>query len=141
MSPRISKSLRQRVGEQAKRRCGYCLSSETIVGAPMELDHIIPQSLGGLDEENNLWLACPLCNQHKADRIAALDPRTGEIVRLFNPRFEDWKDHFTWSSDGERIIGKTPTGRATVAALNLNRPSLVVARRAWVQVGWHPPKD
>ncbi len=54
MSPRISKSLRQRVNEQATRRCGYCLSSEAIVGAPMELDHIIPQSLGGLDEENNL---------------------------------------------------------------------------------------
>ena len=87
MSPHISKPLRQRVNEQAKRRCGYCLSSEAIVGAPMELDHIIPQSLGGLDEENNLWLACPLCNQHKADRIAALDPITGEIVRLFNPRY------------------------------------------------------
>jgi len=141
MSPHISKSLRQRVNEQAKRRCGYCLSSEAIVGAPMELDHIIPQSLGGLDEENNLWLACPLCNQHKADRIAALDPQTGAIVRLFNPRYENWSDHFAWSQDGERVIGKTSTGRATVSALNLNRPSLAAARRAWVQVGWHPPKD
>jgi hypothetical protein len=141
MSPRISKPLRQRVNEQAKRRCGYCLSSEAIVGAPMELDHIIPQSLGGLDEENNLWLACPLCNQHKADRIAALDPQTGNIVRLFNPRYENWNEHFAWSQDGERIIGETATGRATASALNLNRPSLALARRAWVQVGWHPPKD
>ena len=141
MSPRISKPLRQRVNEQAKHRCGYCLSSEAIVGAPMELDHIIPQSLGGLDEENNLWLACPLCNQHKADRIAALDPKTGTIMRLFNPRYENWNEHFAWSQDGERVIGKTSTGRATVSALNLNRPSLVAARRAWVQVGWHPPKD
>lgn len=141
MSPRVSKSLRSKISEQAKHRCGYCLSSEAVVGAPMELDHIIPQSLGGLDEERNLWLACPLCNQHKADRIAALDPITGEIVRLYNPRYENWNEHFAWTADGERIIGRTPTGRATATALKLNRPSLVIARRAWFLVGWHPPKD
>ncbi len=62
-------------------------------------------------------------------------------MRLFNPRYENWSDHFAWSQDGERVIGKTSTGRATVSALNLNRPSLVAARRAWVQVDWHPPKD
>lgn len=140
MSPHVPKSLRSKIGEQANHRCGYCLSSEAVVGATMELDHIIPQALGGLDEEGNLWLACPLCNQHKADRVAALDPITGEIVRLFNPRYENWDEHFAWTADGERIIGKTPAGRARAAALKSNRPTLVIARHAWVQVGWHPPK-
>lgn len=107
----------------------------------MEIDHIMPQSLGGLTEEDNLWLACSLCNDHKGNRIAALDLISGEVALLFNPRRQKWQDHFEWSSGGERIIGITPTGRATVLALALNRPSLVLARRLWSAVGWHPPKD
>jgi hypothetical protein len=106
----------------------------------MVIDHIVPESLGGPTEEMNLWLACPLCNAHKGDRITALDANTGEIVRLFNPRQQAWVDHFAWTSEGDRIVGRTPIGRATVIALQLNRPSLVRARGAWVSVGWHPPE-
>jgi hypothetical protein len=137
----IPKALRERVAEQARRRCGYCLTQEMVVGTPMEVDHIIPESLGGLTEEDNLWLACSLCNDHKGDRIAALDLQTGEIVRLFDPRRQTWHDHFAWTPDSERIVGLTSTGRATIAALNLNRPSLIRARRLWAGVGWHPPAD
>ena len=137
----IPKALRERVAQQACHRCGYCLSAEAIVGAPMEIDHIVPQALGGLTEEDNLWLACSLCNDHKSDRIAALDPDTDAVVRLFDPRHQSWGEHFAWSKNGDRIEGLTPTGRATVYALNLNRPSLVKARQAWVLAGWHPPRD
>ena len=137
---RIPKALRKRVAEQAQFKCGYCLTSEYIVGAPMEIDHIIPVSLGGPTEEENLWLACSLCNDHKSGRIAALDPDTGSMVRLFNPRFENWIDHFTWNQMGDHIEGLTPTGRATVIALNLNRASLVKARQLWIKAGWHPPQ-
>jgi len=137
----IPKAVREKVAAQARHRCGYCLTSEAIVGTPMEIDHLIPQSLGGPTEEDNLWLACSLCNDHKGDRIAALDPASGEIMRLFDPRRQAWREHFAWTEAGDRIVGLTPPGRATVAALNLNRPSLVKARQAWVSVGWHPPKD
>jgi HNH endonuclease len=117
------------------------LTAEAVVGTPMEIDHLIPEILGGLTEEDNLWLACPLCNDHKGARVAALDPVTGEVVRLFDPRHQVWQEHFGWADKGDRIIGRSTTGRATVAALNLNRPSLVLARQAWVKVGWHPPKE
>ena len=136
----IPKALREKVAAQAHHPCGYCLTSEAIVGTPMEIDHIIPQSLGGLTEEDNLWLACSLCNDHKSDRIAALDPLTDDIVRLFDPRHQAWQEHFAWTAAGDRIAGLTPIGRATIVALNLNRPSLVKARQAWVAAGWHPPK-
>jgi 5-methylcytosine-specific restriction endonuclease McrA len=105
----------------------------------MEVDHLVPESLGGLTEEANLWLACSLCNDHKAGRTAAPDPLTGETVRLFNPRQQTWNAHFRWTQQGDRIVGRTPTGRATVVALNLNRPTLVRARQLWVAAGWHPP--
>ena len=41
----LPKALRERVSAQARQRCGYCLTAEAIVGTPMELDHLIPESL------------------------------------------------------------------------------------------------
>lgn len=136
----VPRGLRDLVARTARHRCGYCLTREAVVGTPMVIDHIVPESLGGPTEEANLWLACPLCNSHKGDRITVLDVNTGEIVRLFNPRQQTWVEHFAWTSEGDRIVGRTPIGRATVIALQLNRPSLVRARKAWVSVGWHPPE-
>ena len=133
------KALRERVADQAGHRCGYCLTSSRLVGATFELDHLLPESLGGATEEDNLWLACPQCNRHKGNRIVAPDPLTGEEARLFDPRRQAWSEHFAWAEAGDRIVGLTPTGRATVVALQLNRTVLVHARRAWVEVGWHPP--
>src|SRR5258708_5281869 len=111
---RIPREMRERVAAQARHRCGYCLTAEAIVGTPMEVDHLIPEALGGLTEEGNLWLACSLCNDHKSDRVAALDPVTGEVVRLFNPRRQVWTEHFRWTEEGDCILGLTPVGRATV---------------------------
>lgn len=137
----ISKALRRRVAAQARHRCGYCLTPERIVGMEMDVDHIIPEAQGGRTEEANLWLACTRCNEHKSDRVEAPDPQTGEMAPLFHPRQQQWPEHFVWTPEGDRIFGLTPTGRATVAALQLNRDKLVEARREWVSVGWHPPKD
>ena len=137
----ISKALREQIASEARHRCGYCLTSARITGTPMELDHIIPESIGGPTVRENLWLACSMCNDHKSNRIAALDPLTEEIVRLFDPRRQIWADHFEWSLEGDMVIGKTATGRATVAAVRLNRAELVEARRGWIIAGWHPPKD
>src|SRR5437764_5997310 len=103
----IPKSLRDRIAATAGYRCGYCLTAEAIVGTPMEVDHLIPEVLGGLTEEDNLWLACSACNDHKSDRIAALDAVTSAIVRLFDPRHQNWSEHFRWTSEGDRILGLT----------------------------------
>ncbi len=135
----IPKRLRQRVAEQAHHRCGYCPTTELLIGAPMEIEHIIPLALGGRTKENNLWLACSLCNQHKGIRVVAPDPLTDEFVPLFNPRHQSWTDHFAWSTDYERVLGTTAIGRATVIALQLNRPLLMRSRRVWVRAGLHPP--
>lgn len=131
--------LRERVAAQARGRCGYCLTAEAITGAPLVIDHLIPEALGGATVLENLWLACSQCNLHKGDRIVARDPLTETWVRLFDPRRHVWSEHFRWSPAGDEIIGVTPVGRTTVQALRLNRPLLVVARRGWVRVGWHPP--
>jgi len=135
----VPKALRDQIGRDARRRCGYCLTSARITGTPMEIDHLVPESLGGLTVRDNLWLACSMCNDHKGNRIAARDPESGEVVRLYDPRRERWAAHFAWSADGALVLGKTACGRATVAAIRLNRAEIVEARRGWVGAGWHPP--
>lgn len=137
----IPRALRERVAEQARHRCGYCLTPAALIGAPLEMEHIIPVSLGGPTVEDNLWLACSLCNAFKGNRIATGDPLSGETVPLFDPRRNSWTEHFAWTSSGDRIVGLTRTGRATIVALSLNRPELLLTRQAWIAVGWHPPRD
>jgi len=110
--------------------------------ARLEIEHILPRSRGGADDETNLWLACPLCNGHKSDKTHGIDPGTDEAVALFNPRWQDWFEHFRWAENGVHIIGQTPTGRATVLALHLSDDvDALEVRRNWVLAGWHPPKD
>jgi HNH endonuclease len=63
MSPRaVSAALRQRVAEAARFRCGYCLTPQRIIGPLLEIDHIISEARGGTSDEENLWLACLICN-------------------------------------------------------------------------------
>lgn len=137
----ISKALREQVTAEARRRCGYCLTASDIVGTPMEIEHIIPEVLGGQTDPDNLWLACSLCNEHKSSRIVGVDPESGDQARLFDPRHQVWAEHFAWTLQGDQILGLTPTGRATVTTLHLNRIHLVRSRRRWTTVGWHPPED
>lgn len=58
----------------------------------------------------------------------------------FHPYLQVWFEHFSWQDKGLQIVGLTPTGRATVEALKLNRVLLVDARRWWIEAGWHPPE-
>jgi 5-methylcytosine-specific restriction endonuclease McrA len=108
---------------------------------PMEIEHLVPEVMGGPTIEDNLWLACSPCNGFKGVRISARDPQTDEVVALFNPRHQRWSEHFAWKNEGELIIGLTKVGRATVVALQLNRELLVEARKIWIATGQHPPAD
>ncbi len=137
---KIPAALRRQVAEHASYRCSYCRSPE-LAGVPMVVDHILPLSAGGGTETGNLCLACYRCNEFKAARIAAPDPLTGEVVRLFHPRTQAWRDHFEWGEDGLLVLGRTACGRATVEALHLNDSRLVRARRIWVFAGLHPPLE
>lgn len=136
-----SKSLRQQIAEKAGHRCGYCLTLETVSGIPLTLEHIVPKSKGGSDSEENLWVSCRLCNEAKGTLTRSPDPHTNQPAPLFNPRTQVWLEHFIWSKNGTQIIGQTPTGRATVDALDLNSAFRVRTRAIWVEAGWPPPDD
>ncbi|MEK7833133.1 MAG: HNH endonuclease signature motif containing protein, partial [Acidobacteriota bacterium] len=91
---KISQKLDERIRYQAKNRCGYCLNPQELIPYKLEIEHIYPKGLGGKTIEINLWLACRECNVHKARKVRAIDPLTEKIVRLFNPRKQNWHEHF-----------------------------------------------
>ena len=129
-------ALREQVYERANGCCEYCQTCEDNTGQTMQADHIDPN---GSDSLDNLCLACWNCNNYKHEATEADDPDTGEKVSLFNPRTQTWTAHFEWINGGTQIRGLTPTGRATLVRLKMNRPAIVVARRRWVEGGYHPP--
>lgn len=139
--PYIRQAIRDRVAEHFQHRCAYCQTSEQIIGPLLEIDHVIPVAQGGQSHEDNLALACPMCNGYKSDMTEAIDPQTGLLVRLFNPQHQRWAEHFIWIENGTVIQGMTSVGRATVEALKMNHPDIVTVRQLWVSVGWHPPKS
>jgi 5-methylcytosine-specific restriction endonuclease McrA len=124
----ISKSLRQQVINEAGYRCEYCRTSSRLTGMPLVMDHILPSSLGGNDERENLAACCYRCNEFKGAKITANDPVKNESISLFNPRLQRWLDHFQWANGGTHIIGITAIGRGTVLALRLNNEDVVQAR-------------
>ncbi len=140
----ISSATRQRIRQRACFLCEYCHSSEEASTSRFTLDHLVPQSLGGTDAEENLALACHRCNGRRYNFTDGTDPDTQKVVTLFNPRKDSWPEHFIWSADGQRILGITPVGRATLDRLDLNDNhhddgSIQRARRLWIRGGWHPP--
>jgi len=81
---RLPRVLRARGADRVRQRCGYCLTSELITGIPMEIDHLLPEVLGGATSDDNLWLACSACNGARGDRVAARDPLTSACVAVYN---------------------------------------------------------
>jgi len=134
----IAAELRRQIRDDANAQCGYCHSPETFLGMPHDIDHLIPEALGGPTERENLWLACSRCNGFKGGRIDAFDIVTNQRVPLFQPRTQRWTEHFEWSLDGTRIEGLTATGRATITLLRLNNDFILATRRFWVEAGRWP---
>lgn len=111
---RLAPKLKQLVRERAHACCEYCVCQEAYATERFSMEHIISLAAGGADTADNLALACQGCNGGKHDHISAADPLTGEIVPLYHPRRDNWHEHFTWNSDQTRLLGLTPTGRATI---------------------------
>lgn len=137
----VPSALRVLLAERDKRRCAYCLTTEENCGLSMHVDHIIPEVAEGLSTPDNVCLACFSCNVAKAAQQTAVDRLTGEVVPLFHPVRQQWRDHFTWDKSQTQIVGLTSCGRAIVEALRMNNPTVVRARSRWVDAGWHPPNS
>jgi hypothetical protein len=128
------------VARDADYQCGYCRAPQAALPYRLEIEHLLPSSLGGTNERGNLWLSCHKCNKLRSNRLQVVDPLTQQVVAIFNPRIDNWSDNFVWEGQGVYIVGRTPVGRATVAALRLNDGYHAAARSIWMVAGIYPPK-
>ena len=139
MSYYVAGALRRRVRETFFSYCAYCQTDEALTVVTFEIEHIVPLSLGGATEFDNLCLACPACNRFKSNRTHGRNDVEVES-RLFHPQQDAWFDHFDWSVSGTVIVGLSNIGQATINTLRMNRSQLVEVRALWVDAGCHPPK-
>jgi hypothetical protein len=128
-------NTRAAVARRARYRCEYCGYPEAASSTPLEVDHIVPEARGGTTAFSNLALCCRGCNLHKHVKTEAVDPVTGVMVRLFNPRTQQWPEHFALDRDTGEVSGLTPIGRATVAALVLNSAHALATRQLLIRLG------
>jgi hypothetical protein len=133
----MDRALEELVWERARRCCEYCQMPHEYEPATFEIDHIIATSHTGPTRASNLCLACFPCNSFKGTNLAGIDPKTRRIVPLFNPRRHKWSRHFRW--DGPVLVGRTPTGRATIATLRINLDHRVAHRHELIDEGVFPP--
>jgi hypothetical protein len=131
-------SLYRRVAERAGNRCEYCRAPEAIFNLRFEVEHIVPISRDGSDDESNRALACRACNLYKSNHLEGYDEVTGKNVLLYHPRRDRWHEHFGVEEASGTIVGLTPIGRATLTLLQMNRANQLAARRRWMVLGLYP---
>lgn len=133
----MNKRIRLLVRNRANHRCEYCLLHETHLPLfPFHLEHIIPSKHGGTTRLSNLCWSCLYCNLAKGSNLSGIDPYTGQITPLFHPRKKQWRRHF--QLHGATLVGRTATGRATVAVMRMNVPHRVALRARLIQLGLYP---
>lgn len=111
---------------------------QELQGTVFHVEHIIPRTLGGNDDLTNLAWSFPGCNLTNANRTLITDPVTGQKVRVFHPRLDQWTEHLFW--EGYDLVGRTPIGRALVEAFNLNHPRRIRVRHVEARFGLFPPR-
>ncbi len=127
-------ALRNFVRQRAGNRCEYCrLHQRHTPLFTFHIEHIRAKQHGGTDNSFNLALACTRCNRAKGPNLSSVDPVTGQMVRLFNPREDIWEAHFAFQ--GAIIVGRTPEGRATVDLLKMNEPKRARTRATLIARG------
>ena len=141
MPRKFSENIKEKVRRRADFLCEYCHTDERWQLVQFTIDHIIPTSVGGGNEIENLALACFHCNRRKSDKQIVFDEQTNSGILIFNPRKMIWREHFRWSKDGLRIIYQTEIGRVTIALLDLNRFRIIQIRQDDISVNRHPPKS
>jgi len=132
----VSVALRELVRTRAKSLCEYCLIREEDTYFGCQVDHIISEKHGGATQEDNLAYACSYCNRNKGSDIGSIVWKTQQFCRFFNPRVDQWTDHF--KLDGIRIDARTPIGEVTTRILDFNHVDRLIERTELAALGEYP---
>lgn len=136
MSKNIPDPLRRATAIWAHYRCEYCRRPEMDSFIRFQSDHIISRKHGGKTILENLAHACPVCNNAKGSDLATILENEENLIRLFNPRKDDWFSHFR--VENGLILSKTDIGEATVKLLKLNDINRILERLDLIEAGLFP---
>ena len=127
-------ATRRLVRRRAQERCEYCRLPQTAQPfVTFHVEHIIARQHGGSDDPDNLCVACERCNSSKGPNLTGIDHETGNVERLFDPRHQNWYEHFELR--GPVIVGLTSVGRTTVEVLAMNQSRRVQLRAELIARG------
>lgn len=134
MSRYIAEITRSFVAERANFKCEYCRISDENTFFAFHIDHIISLKHSGSSSTDNLAYSCQICNLNKGSDIATFINDVPEPIRFYNPRTDNWSDHFMITSSGF-LQALTQIATATVKILNLNHPDSITERSAMIELG------
>jgi hypothetical protein len=129
----VDHATEREVRARANDTCEYCRMPQACDVLRFQIDHIVARKHGGSTSLKNLAIACYACNAFKGPNIAGIDPVSKQVVPLFHPRRDRWRDHFEWR--GALLVGRTPSGRATIVVLQINLPQRVAVRKHLILEG------
>lgn len=136
MNQRFPVVTRQFVAVWANFRCEYCRKPDVTANFTFHIEHIIGRQHGGSDHPDNLAYACSHCNWKKGPNISTVLSEKGPIIPLFNPRTDDWFEHFT--VEHGVIYSKTAIGEGTLMLLDFNSVERILERKELVEAGVYP---
>jgi hypothetical protein len=137
----ISADLRRQVIARANNLCEYCLIHEDDTFFGCEIDHVISEKHGGPTAADNLAYACLFCNRNKGSDVGSivLPLSSGVFSRFFNPRIDEWLEHFALDEvDGVTIKPLTQIGEVTARILVFNSSERLLERQALRDVARYP---
>lgn len=134
MSRYISDILRDFVANRATHKCEYCRVDAQNSFFAFHIDHIVSVKHGGKTSPENLAYSCQICNLNKGSDIATFLDDIDNPVRFYNPRTDNWNQHF--SIDGTGLLeAVTDIGAATIKILDLNHPESIIERQEMIRLG------
>ncbi len=136
--PEINATLRNQISVRANFQCEYCLIHEDDTYFGCEIDHIISLKHGGSNELNNLAYSCFFCNRHKGSDIGSIHVETSEFIRFYNPRTDNWNQHFRLVDS--LIEPLDSIGEVTARILHFNHIDRILERRLLIELKRYPPK-
>lgn len=134
MSRFVSNKMRQQIAIRANFRCEYCRLPEIDSYYGFQCDHIISWRHKGLTNLENLAFACLDCNRNKGTDLGTIISGSPTIVRFYNPRIDDWDEHFEMQETG-LIEPISEIGTATVQFLDINHPDRIIERQLLIRLG------
>jgi len=136
MSRYISDTLRAEVAERANFCCEYCRLPLRYSLFRFQVDHIVSLKHGGQTVLENLALACGFCNTNKGADLGTFLDSPKELIPFFNPRDDDWHNHFEF--EGAGIGAKTKIGAATIKIFGFNQVERIMERQILINAGLYP---